>query len=111
MSAGTRLVLHVLGYSAGDELLDPPEVLVEQGNHLVGGDMLAGILEPAVVVGGEGDGAVAELCLGGEEGFGNVRHADEVGARTAEKETFSAGPEARALDTGVGLVLVHLRSK
>jgi hypothetical protein len=53
MSAGARLVLHVLGDSTTDELLDAPEVLVEQGDHLVGGDVLTGILEPAVVVGGE----------------------------------------------------------
>src|SRR5437899_3171910 len=73
--------------------------------------MLAGVVEPAVVIGGEGDCAVADLRLHGEESFGNVRHADEVGARAAEEETFGPGAEAWAFDASVGFVLVHLHTE
>src|SRR5262249_1941877 len=67
--------------------------------------------EPAVVIGGEGDRAIADLRLDSQESFGNVRHADEVGARAAEKETLGPGTEPWPFDTGVGFVLVDRRTE
>src|SRR6185312_6503218 len=48
LAAGAGLVLHVLGDRTDDELLDLPQVLVEKSDDLLGGDMLAGVVEPAV---------------------------------------------------------------
>src|SRR4051794_17179796 len=59
MPAGTGFVLHVLGDRPGDELLDLTEILVEQRDDLLGPDVLAGVIEPTVVIGGEGDRAIA----------------------------------------------------
>ena len=97
-------------YSAttwADELLDALEVAAKQACHLRGRDMMLGIVEPAVIVGRDGDRAVAELRLARPGSFRNVRHADQVGARVAQKEAFGAGSEPRAFDARIGLVLVE----
>src|SRR6185437_15931241 len=53
MPARPRLVFNILGHRSRNELLDTPEVLLEERDHRLRADMLAGVIEPAVIVGSQ----------------------------------------------------------
>ena len=66
-----------MSHRLADHGLGRLDIVLHDGQDGLHGDCLFAVM-PAVVIGGQRDGAVADLCLAGQLGLGGVGHADDV---------------------------------
>lgn len=81
------------------------------GSHVLHdhGDIhiLAGLVAPAVVIGGHADHLVGQLGLTGQLGLGQSRHVDDAAAPRAVHVALGAGAEGGALHADDGALVVQ----
>jgi hypothetical protein len=87
--------------------LNVAQCLTEALSHLLAGNSIGGILEPAVIVSDDGQRAVTKVRFASQKCLGNVRHPNDRSARGFEEKAFRASSESWTFDAGIRDVSVN----